>query len=128
MALDEQAKLVDAGISLALLNERKSLVELRCRSLGISAEAFEDGVVILDRLSVVLLAICDFAEVKLRAAGEIIHRVVVDDVLKFTRSNGIFSGVVVAQAGLKCFFEGRRHAGWRRVAGHGSAIGRWLAR
>ena len=33
MALDQQAKLVDAGIPLALLDQRKALVQLRGRSL-----------------------------------------------------------------------------------------------
>ena len=47
VARDQVAKLVDTGIFLALLDQGKSLVQLRCRGLRISAEAFKHRVVVL---------------------------------------------------------------------------------
>ena len=83
MPLDQQAKLVDAGIPLALLDQRKPLVQLRGGSLWVAAETFEHRVVILDRFGVIPLPVGYFAKVKLRASSQIIHRVVVNHVLKF---------------------------------------------
>ena len=106
MALDEQAQLVDAGVLLVHLQQRQASCELRGGSLGIAGEAFEHRVVGLDRFSVIELAVGDFAEVELRRAGQVVHRVVVQHVLKFAGGHIVVGGVVVAEAGLKVSLSG----------------------
>ncbi len=61
MTLDEQAQLVDARIFLVQLHQGQSFAKLRRRGLGAAAEALQNGVVVLDRLGIVLLAVSDFA-------------------------------------------------------------------
>lgn len=101
VALCEQAEFVDALLAFALFQESKAFVQLGGWSFGVSAETFQEGVVVLDRLGIVSLAIRDFSEVELRGAGKIIHRVVVNDILEFASRDGILCSIEVAQCGLE---------------------------
>jgi len=65
MALNKKAQLVDSGVFLRGGDQSEAFVKLGCDCLGISAEVLENGVVVLDGLNVVLLAVGDFAEVEL---------------------------------------------------------------
>ena len=89
------------------VDSEKALAQLSCRGFGASGEAFEDGVIGLDGVSVVLLAVGDFANVELRGASEIVHRVEVNHVLEFPGGDFIMSGVVIAYSGLKGVGERR---------------------
>ena len=57
-------------------------------------------------VGVVLLAISDFPNIKLGAAGQVVGWVELKDGLKFAQGNVVTRGVVVADAGLKGFLEG----------------------
>ncbi len=116
--LDQQAKLVDACIPLALLDQRKALVQLRGGSLWASTETFEHRVVILDRFCVILLMIGYFTKVILRASGKIIHRVVVNYILKFAGGDCVLCRVIVAQARLKGLLQRGSHTAGRCITRH----------
>ena len=67
---------------LSIASSASPLCSWRRGSLGVAAEALQHRVVGVDRGLVILLLVGDFAQIKLRRAGQVVQRIVVHDVLK----------------------------------------------
>ena len=100
MPVNQRPQLGNACILLVLRQKAQSLVQLRRRSLRVAAEALQHRVVRLDGVVVVLLPVGNLAQVELRRARRVVHRVVVHHVAKLAARKVVLRRVEVPHRGL----------------------------